>query len=250
VSIYPSARIVLPRESRCRTLRRGESPHRLGVLLTLILTPAIYSSKLEASRKSHLVFHSQFIVADVVPLEQSRSKEGRSMQVVRAYSQSRNSTDPNRRSFVKLWPHPQPHLLKLLHSTLILKLLTRVVSLDEDSNAEASELNSHSLTIHQYSLSLSLLPHSLHIRRTRLSFSFHFGHIVCSLSRSKLLLLHLHISCTLLSTVEVKATLFSSSPTTGSESAEISNLRSTRICSSAVSSDWENRKLKTMDWVR
>ena len=31
------------------------------------------------------------------------------MQVVRAYSQSHNSTDPNRRSFVKLLPHSQLH---------------------------------------------------------------------------------------------------------------------------------------------
>ena len=87
-----------------------ESPHRLGVLPTSTLTPAIYSSKLEASRKPYLVFHSQFIVADVVPLEQSRLKEERSMQVDRAYSQikqSRNYADPNRRSFVKLLRHSQ-----------------------------------------------------------------------------------------------------------------------------------------------
>jgi len=51
--------------------------------------------------------------------------------------------------------------------------------------------------------------------------------------------------------VEVKATLFSSSTTRDlSEIAETSDLRTTRIRSSAVFSNWENRKLKTMDWVR
>ena len=160
-----------------------ETPNRLGVLLTLILTPAIYTSKLHASRMPYLVFHSQFIVADIVPLEQSRSKEGRSMQVVRACSQSRNYTDSNRTSFVKLLPHSQLHF-------------AQVTALDSDSSASDLSgvarrgLERRSERVKQPFFDNSPSALSLH---TRLLFSFLFNHIVCSMSRSKLFLLHFHI---------------------------------------------------------